>query len=122
MLNHVDHLSSRLAAPLTSTMTSVRLRDVYDTRSRLNKLPVGDHIYLIVSYQGRQEVVKYTHTQELTSDKGDIVLPVERAQHGTVRTSWPTGTCVRTEYTFSVAKEQLNEWWEAKNCNCGDAR
>lgn len=114
MLNHIDFFQSRLEARLDSTMTVMRIRASHGVLDRLNKLPEGDHIYLVLRYRNRVEVVKYTHTQPLQLNAGQVVLPIERGQHDTTITSWGAGICVSSELTHYV----LNEWWAQKNCGC----
>lgn len=46
-VNHVDFVDTRLLAPLKSTDLVMKLQPVRGLRERLNRLPIGDHIYLV---------------------------------------------------------------------------
>ena len=114
MLNHIDFFQTRLEVRLDSDQTVMRVRALNGILECLNALPTGDHVYFVISYKNRQEVVRYDHTQPLTLQGSSILLPIERGQHGTVITSWAAGICVRTELTKAI----LDEWWREKDCNC----
>jgi hypothetical protein len=57
-------------------------------------MAIGDHTYLILQDGRGWEVVKYTHSSPLSPIGGVDILPIDRAQHGTVRRSWPVGQCL----------------------------
>lgn len=105
-VNHVDFVDTRLLAPLKSTDLVMKLQPVRGLRERFNRLPIGDHIYLVLRLHSILEVVKYTHTAEL-QPASTITLAIERGQHDTVATSFSFGSCVQSEFTKSVFDELL---------------
>lgn len=105
MLKHLDFFSTRLNKPLHAGVGLAKLRPLYGVLDLLNGLSDGDHIYLVLSYQGRSEVVKYTHTKSLDLIGGEIQIRIERGQHGTTVTSWPAGACIRAEMTSDIVAE-----------------
>lgn len=113
-MNHIDFLSSKLAGKMLSTHHVMKLSNYRGALDQLNALPEGDHVYLIVSYSGRREVVKYTHSGKIVPNGDSFLIPVERGQHGTTITTWAVGCCVRTELTKHVLDE-----WGRENC-CKD--
>lgn len=108
MLNYINFFHARLSKPLRSTDTVINLHAQDGVLRRLNSLPIGDHVYLAITYRSRVEVVRYTHESELTTAGAHIMIAVERGQHDTAAISFPFGTCVRTEIT----KQLLDEWCE----------
>lgn len=105
-VNHVDFVNTRLLAPLKSTDLVMKLQPVRGLRDKLNRLPIGDYVYLVLQMHSVIEVVKYTHTAELPTASA-ITLAIERGQHNTTATSFSFGSCVRSEFTKSVFDELL---------------
>ncbi|MEY4909023.1 MAG: hypothetical protein RL260_2741 [Pseudomonadota bacterium] len=68
-------------------------------------LGIGDHTYLILQDARGWEVVKYTHTSALTPISGIDVLAIDRAQHNTVRRSWPIGQCLLADRNEGTLRE-----------------
>ena len=105
---HIDFVDSRLSAAFASTSNSLVVSNTNGLSDRLNKMREGDYAYLIISACHATEVVKYTHTDKLQRT-GTLTLHVERGQHGTTATSFPTGSCVRSEVTASILRELVKQ-------------
>ena len=107
-VTHVDFIDSRLSAAFASTSNSLAVANEHGLSDKLNKMREGDYAYLIVSACHMTEVVKYTHTEKLQRT-GTLTLHVERGQHGTIATSFPSGSCVRSEVTGSILRELVQQ-------------
>ena len=103
-VTHVDFIDSRLSAAFASTSNSLVVSNEHGLSDKLNKMREGDYAYIIISACHMTEVVKYTHTEKLQR-----TLHVERGQHGTTATSFPFGSCVRSEVTASILRELVKQ-------------
>ena len=89
----------KLAQSLTAEETEIPLGFGEGLRFRL---PDTDYCYATIRSNGKYEHVK------IMAVKGDT-LHVERGQHGTTATSFPFGSCVRTEVTGSILRELVQQ-------------
>lgn len=94
MLKLLNHFSTALQNYISPTDTELRIPA--GVAKKLNDLEVGDHTLLsLVNRNGRSEIVKYTHTKEVTGD----TITVERGAQGTGSMNFPAGTCLTAEIT-----------------------
>lgn len=107
-VTHIDFIDSRLSASFASTSNSLAVSNEHGLSDKLNKMRDGDYAYIIISACHMIEVVKYTHTEKLQR-AGTLTLHVERGQHGTIATSFPSGSCVRSEVTASILRELVQQ-------------
>ena len=76
MLNFVSGLSAVLVKPLRSTDTVLTV--LTPQAVMLNKVGLGNHVYLELSYNGNTEVVRYDHTATIPSSPQRTDIAVTR--------------------------------------------
>jgi len=102
MLKIINHFSTKLRNYITPDETVLEIP--FDMAKKLNTLESGDHTYLsLVGYNGRAEIVKYTHGSDLK--KGSIT--VERNVGGTGALNFPAGTCVTIDCNTVLMHEYV---------------
>ena len=99
MLKVIDHFNTTLQNYLAPNDTELCIP--FAEAKKLNKLNEGDHVYLTLMSRDRAEIVKYTHTKELTNGE----TTVSRDEGMTGAFNFPSGSCVRID----MNSVQVNE-------------
>lgn len=93
-----------IAAPLVVGGNTIVLTG--EDAGRVNAcLSPGDHVYLSLLDQRGIETMRYTHNVALAPVNGRVVINVDRAQHDTVRRTWPHGARLHVALTEGVLRE-----------------
>ena len=103
MLKPIDHFSYELADFVQPTDTELAL--CHKAVRRLNELNEGDHTYMVLSWNDKHEVVKFTKTTELKGHK----VTVERDVENKGSKNFPRGACVKFEWVQSVLDEYIGQ-------------
>ena len=103
MLNFVSGLSAVLVKPLRSTDTVITV--LTPQAVMFNKVGLGNHVYLELSYNGNTEVVRYDHTATIPSSPQRTDIAVTRDDEGTGIFNFP----IRTRAKVGVNKSTLVE-------------
>lgn len=93
-----------LAKPMTSSDNVMSL-SAQDAAVLNSTMSAGDHIYFTLVDQRGFETIKYTHTSPLSVVAGVAPAMIDRAQHNTVRKSWPMAQCLLVLNTEGVLRE-----------------
>lgn len=101
MLAVLDHFSYELQCHIKPTDTELVLNG--NAIKRLNEIPVGDHVYLVLSGYDKYEVVKFTRQNDLTCNK----VIVERDVENKGAKNFPRHTCVKHEWVKRVMDEYI---------------
>ena len=112
-IKFISNVCVRLTKPMSDTATEITIRT--DDAVKLNKLGVGNYTYLVFSYNGNSEVVKYTHTATIPASTKSTVITVERDVEATGVYNFPIKACGCVDTSASavidlaagVADEQL---------------
>lgn len=112
MLKWVERTVVRATKPVkpADTTLTISRKDAV----QLNKVGVGNHIFLTLALYGAPqvyEVVRYDHTKDVGSTGcTDVAIVVARDINGTGMKAFPTGTCATAE----LSSVQLKGIIEAK--------
>lgn len=90
-IKFISNVCVRLTKPMSDTATEITVRT--DDAVKLNQLGVGNYTYLVFSYNGNSEVVKYTHTATIPASTKNTALMVERDVEATGVYNFPMKTC-----------------------------
>ena len=90
-IKFISNVCVRLTKPMSDTATEITIRT--DDAVKLNKLGVGNYTYLVFSYNGNSEVVKYTHTANIPASTKSTVITVERDVEATGVYNFPMKAC-----------------------------
>ena len=90
-IKFISNVCVRLTKPMSDSATEITVRT--DDAVKLNQLGVGNYTYLVFSYNGNSEVVKYTHTATIPASTKNTVITVERDVEATGVYNFPMKTC-----------------------------
>lgn len=103
MLRPLDHFKYELKCHVQPNETELDL--CHKAIARLNELNEGEHTYLVLSWNDKHEVVKFTKTTTLKNHK----VTVERDVENKGSKNFPRGACVKFEWVQFVLDEYLNQ-------------
>lgn len=107
MLNFVSGLAAVLVKPLRSTDTVLTV--LTPQAVMLNKVGLGNHVYLELSYNGNTEVVRYDHTATIPSNPQRTDIAVTRDVEGTGIFNFPIRTCAKVGVNKSTLVELIQQ-------------
>ena len=90
-IKFISNVCVRLTKPMSDTATEITIRT--DDAVKLNELGAGNYTYLVFSYNGNSEVVKYTHTATIPAGTKNTVVTVERDVEATGVYNFPMKAC-----------------------------
>lgn len=104
MLKPMDFLRTNLVRGLRPEQEVIFLPP--SVVRKLDKVGVGNHTYLSITFGSFQEVVRYDHTEDFKQKHKKNQIPVIRDVRSTGRKTFPCGACV----TFEWFAESLVEF------------